>query len=103
MGGIVSISEKGEKIFDLQGLYLDPKYIGLGIGRKLVNAFADWVKQNGGQKFTVGCLEQNKSCGFYKKLGGTEFERCMFKDKYPEIIFQFVLDKNGIINNPKGR
>ena len=103
MGGIVSLSEKGEKIFDLQGLYLDPKYIGLGIGRKLVNAFADWVKQNGGQKFIIGCLEQNKSCGFYKKLGGTEFERRMFKDKYPEIIFQFVLDKNGIINNPKGR
>lgn len=92
-----------EQVFELQGLYLDPKYIGGGIGKKLVLAFADWVKQNGGTKFIIGCLEANKSCGFYKKLGGTEFERRMFKDKYPEIIFQFVLDKNGVINNPKGR
>ena len=102
MGGIMSISENGDQTFELQGLYLDPKYIGHGIGKKLVLAFADWVKQNGGQKFIIGCLAQNKSCGFYKKLGGTEFQQCMFRDKYPEIIFQFVLDKNGIINNPTG-
>lgn len=96
MGGRMSVSELGEKAFELQGLYLDPKYIGCGVGKKLVHAFADWVRQNGGQDFIIGCLAQNKSCGFYKKLGGKEFQRRMFKDKYPEIIFQFVLDKNGI-------
>lgn len=80
-----------EKTFELQGLYLDPTYIGNGIGKKLVMAFADWVKQNGGKKFIIGCLAKNKSCGFYKKLGGTELSRRMFKEKYPEIIFQFAL------------
>lgn len=96
MFGRLSVSESGEKAFELQGLYLDPEYIGCGAGKKLVHAFADWVKQNGGQDFIIGCLEQNKSCGFYKKLGGKEFQRRMFRDKYPEIVFQFVLDKNGI-------
>lgn len=101
MGGLMSVSENGEKTFELQGLYLDPKYIGHGVGKKLVHAFADWVKQNDGQKFTIGCLAKNKSCGFYKKIGGKEFQRCMFRDKYPEIIFQFVLDKNGMIKTDR--
>ena len=92
MGGFFWVSENDEKTFELQGLYLDPKYIGCGIGKKLIQAFANWVKRNGGQRFVVGCLEANKSCGFYKKLGGKESQRKMFKDKYPEIIFQFILN-----------
>jgi len=96
MAGRMSISENGEKTFELQGLYLDPKYIGGGVGKKLVFAFADWVKQNSGTEFIIGCLEKNKSCGFYKNLGGKEFQRRMFREKYPEIIFQFFLDNNGI-------
>lgn len=47
MFGRLSVSESGEKAFELQGLYLDPEYIGCGAGKKLVHAFADWVKQNG--------------------------------------------------------
>jgi len=85
-----------EKKFELQGLYVDPKHIGGGIGKKLVQEFADWVKKNNGQQFVIGCLEANKSCGFYKKLGGTEIQRRMFREKYPEIVFQFILNNNDI-------
>ncbi len=95
MAGYTFVSETGEKIFELQFLYVDPKYIGYGAGKKLVHAFADWVKQNGGQKFIIGCLEQNKSCGFYKKLGGKEFQHRVYRDKYPEIVFQFILNEIG--------
>lgn len=84
-------SADDKETFKMDGLYLDPKYIGQGVGKKLFLAFVDWVRQNGGKKFVVECLAQNKSSGFYKKMGGTEFERHMYKDKYPEIIFQFVV------------
>jgi len=93
MGGHMSVTENGEKIFELHGLYLNPKYIGHGLGKKLFKEFVDWVKKSGGNKCVVWCLEKNKSCGFYKNLGGTELQRRMFKEKYPEILFQIDLEK----------
>jgi GNAT superfamily N-acetyltransferase len=78
---------ESEKEFQLAGLYLDPKVIGTGIGKKLLLEFAKWVTDNGGSKFIVGCLDKNKSCGFYRKLGGIPIREEYFHG-HREIIFE---------------
>lgn len=89
MGGCMAVSETGDKVFELKGLYNDPRYIGCGIGKKLMLEFAEWVAKNGGEKFIVGCLEKNKSRGFYEKMGGIVFKTVPFRHLAKEVFFEF--------------
>ncbi len=80
---------------ELYALYVHPAVHGLGVGRQLIRAFAQYVVQTGGQTFSVGCLSANKSLAFYKHLGGTvlfEINNPHFEN-LPETFLGFDVDK----------
>ncbi|MDR1337507.1 MAG: GNAT family N-acetyltransferase [Rickettsiales bacterium] len=52
------------------GTYIDPEYVGMGIGRALFVEFARRLRAMGKEKFWVSCMTDNKSMDFYRKLGG---------------------------------
>jgi GNAT superfamily N-acetyltransferase len=80
----------GDSSGDL-ALYLDPKYIGKGVGKKL---FLEWAKHIGkkSDKFTFVCLTDNKSCGFYEKLGAVKIGEKTYNGKI-ENIYEFSVSK----------
>ncbi len=55
---------------ELDMLYLDTNYIGKGVGKFLFQHFAKEMKQRGKKTFGLMCFSDNKSIGFYKKMGG---------------------------------
>lgn len=56
---------------ELSLLYLHPDYQGLGIGRKLFELGYNTIKDNGYNKFFIGCNKYNlKAIAFYQKMGG---------------------------------
>ena len=86
--GHIKTADDGTKTFVLQGLYNDPKFIGGGVGKKLMLGFAEWAAARGGKKFIVGCLEKNKSRGFYEYMGGVAVKSAPFRDQV-EIFFEY--------------
>lgn len=55
---------------ELGGLYINPDYIGHGVGKILVQAFAQEMKKRGAQTFGLMCFSDNPSMKFYKHMGG---------------------------------
>jgi len=55
---------------ELDMLYIDTNYIGCGIGKFLLQLFAKEMKNRGKKSFGLMCFSDNKSIGFYKKMGG---------------------------------
>ncbi|MBN1281701.1 MAG: GNAT family N-acetyltransferase [Alphaproteobacteria bacterium] len=82
-------------MYELKGLYINPDFIGFGIGKILVTEFAHRVKAQGADKFIIGCLSENKSCGFYEKIGGKKIKE--FKNEklenLSETYYEFDVKK----------
>ncbi|MCL2737240.1 MAG: GNAT family N-acetyltransferase [Alphaproteobacteria bacterium] len=99
LGGKMSFSEMPEigKVWRPGAIYLDPAYIGRGVGRTLMREFARRVADAGGTRFMAACTTTNKAYGFYKKLGGRvikEIDAVKILDNTPMTIFEFdVNDK----------
>lgn len=55
---------------ELDMLYIDTNYIGCGVGKFLLQVFAKEMKNRGKKSFGLMCFSDNKSIGFYKKMGG---------------------------------
>ena len=55
---------------ELYSLYIDTKYIGNGIGKLLLQTFAQEMMSQGAKTFGLMCFSANHSMGFYKKMGG---------------------------------
>jgi RimJ/RimL family protein N-acetyltransferase len=55
---------------ELHGMYINPNYIGHGVGKILFQEFAQKMCEQGAKKFGLMCFSDNKSMGFYKKMGG---------------------------------
>ncbi|KAB0802268.1 hypothetical protein PPYR_04454 [Photinus pyralis] len=55
----------------LEDLYVDSKYRGQGIGRKLFLSVAKVAKQNKSKRLDLHCLAWNPALEFYKKIGAT--------------------------------
>lgn len=63
-----AMKEAGE----LQGIYIDPNYIGKGIGSKLMKHALNTLRQEGYKTVTLWVLETNKKTRmFYEKKGWT--------------------------------
>ena len=56
---------------ELYAIYILKEYQGKGIGKKLVQAAADWLIEQGMTSMTVLVLEDNPAVSFYEALGGT--------------------------------
>lgn len=68
-GGTIQSAEcRADK--ELHSLYIHPDYIGLGLGKMLMQAFAREMQLKGAQSFGLMCFTDNKSMSFYKKMGG---------------------------------
>ncbi|MEM9221453.1 MAG: GNAT family N-acetyltransferase [Pseudomonadota bacterium] len=56
---------------EIYELYLQPEYIGAGLGRRMVSAIRHRFAARGHSSFLVWSLEENTGgCAFYEKLGG---------------------------------
>lgn len=78
---------------EIWGLYVDPDYHRMGVGRALFNFFVDIVCAQGAKTIGVGCLRDNKnSVAFYKKMGGKFLKESVWKyakGEAPETFFIF--------------
>lgn len=68
-GGVIESKEcQADK--ELHTLYINTDYIGRGVGKMLFQEFAKRMKEQGAKTFGLMCFTDNKSMGFYKKMGG---------------------------------
>ena len=63
----------------MQSLYVLQEYQKNGIGKELIQKAFNEAKKAGYKKMIIGCLEGNKSNGFYKKMGGKFIKKRKFK------------------------
>ena len=71
--------EKDKKYIELQSLYVLKEYQNNGIGKRLIQKAFEESKKLGYKKMFIGCLEENKSNEFYKKMGGKFIKKREFK------------------------
>ncbi len=94
----------------VRGLYVLPAQQGLGTGRYLFRCAVERLREVGATSLEVGCVQENPSCGFYRRLGGREIGRRPAKvDEYPteEILFgwpdlEFLADQLRRSSDPDG-
>lgn len=93
-GGVPESKEcKAEK--ELGGLYINPKYIGQGVGKLLVQSFARAIQQQGAKTFGLMCFSENPSMAFYKKMGGVVTVERNSSERYenaPGSFIEFNID-----------
>ena len=82
----------GEEYADLEALYIDPEYQGLGIGSRFKNIFEEWARENGFTKYVIGVLKENhKARKVYESWGGVlqDYEQGFVKlgVSYPEVFY----------------
>ncbi len=63
-------NDEYKESIELQSLYVLKEYQKTGIGKELIQKAFNEAKKAGYKKMIIGCLEENKSNGFYKKMGG---------------------------------
>lgn len=74
----------------IRGLYVLPTRQKNGHGRALVQHAAAKLHERGQRSLEIGCVKENPSCGFYRRLGGREVGRMPVRvDRYEteEILF----------------
>lgn len=76
---------------EIWGLYVDPDFQEIGVGKALFNAFVEIVRAEGAKTMGIGCLRDNKkSIDFYKKMGGRVLKEGFWKyekGELPETFF----------------
>ncbi len=97
-GSIKSSYDHFGEYADLIGLYIDPKFQGLGIGSKFRDIFEEWAIKNGATKYVIGVLKDNiKARKVYESWGGklSELEEDFIKlgVGYPEVFYTYDLQK----------
>lgn len=97
-GSINSSYDHFDKYADLIGLYVEPRFQGLGIGSKFKEIFEQWAIENGATQYVIGVLKDNmKARKVYESWGGklSEFEEDFVKlgVGYPEVFYTYDLPK----------
>lgn len=89
--GYFSLAQCSDKAFELNNLAVLPEYRHLGIGKAMVNYAISLVKDFGGNKITIGIIEENSklkewylSLGF-RHISTRKFEHLPFKVGFMEI------------------
>lgn len=68
-GGVIR-EAVGDFDGELYGLYLLKAYQGFGIGRRLVECVAQYLRSQGFHSMMLWVLKENPACRFYEHLGG---------------------------------
>lgn len=75
---------------EIIALYIISKYKGNGLGRKLVDAATNELKEMNCDKMIIACLKGNPSNDFYKHIGGKYIKDGELKRlSLPENIYMF--------------
>lgn len=95
-GRLVSGYPSFEEFSDLEALYIDPKYQGMGIGSRLKNEFVSWAKEKGSSRFVIGVLKDNlKARKVYEAWGGSlsnkEHDFVLLNVPYKEVFYTYNL------------
>ncbi len=70
------ILQKKRPLLYVQSLYLLEDFRGKGIGKTAFGIIRNFCRENGYERFYLGCHPQNeKALGFYAKIGGIITER----------------------------
>lgn len=85
------VSNKYENAGEIYSLYVLKEYHKKGYGKLLFNFAVNDMKKNNINKFVVGCLEGNPSNEFYKYMGGKYIGNNLFREKYLENIYLFIV------------
>ena len=85
------VSNKYENADEIYSLYILKEYHKKGYGKLLFNLAVNDMKKNNINKFVVGCLEGNPSNEFYKYMGGKYIGNNLFREKYLENIYLFIV------------
>ena len=75
---------------ELDMLYIDTHYIGCGVGKLLFKHFAKEMKKRGKKTFGLMCFSDNKSMGFYKKMGGNVTVERQSGEKFEYTMASFL-------------
>lgn len=95
-GRLVSGYPNFQEYSDLEALYIDPKYQGMGIGSRLKNEFISWAKEKGSSKFVIGVFKDNKKArSIYEAWGGIlseqELDFILLNVPYREVFYTYDL------------
>ena len=71
--------EEKKEYIEMQALYVLKEYQRKDLGKKLMYKAFEETKKNGFNSIIAGCLEDNKSNEFYKKMGGEIIKKREFK------------------------
>ena len=78
--GCFSLAKCSDEEWELNNLAVLPEYRHLGIGKAMVNYAVKMVKSYGGNKISIGIIEENtKLKNWYLKLGFTHISTRKFK------------------------
>ena len=84
---------------EVKGLYVLPTVHRQGIGRQLLSEAVRQLRDRAMPSLLIGCIKENRSCGFYRHLGGIEaFRRPNTVDQFrTEEIFFLWTDTTPLI------
>lgn len=71
---------------ELNSIYIIEGYKGLGYGKKLFMAIIEKLLEKGYKDMIVGCLDKNKSNGFYIHLGGEKIGTQIIKRGSQDLV-----------------
>lgn len=95
-GIIVGFSIADLKNNNIWALFVNPKYEGRGIGRKLHNLMLDWYFSKGKQMVWLGTSPNTRAADFYLKAGWT----VTGLHGEDEVKFEMTMEEWQSINNP---
>ena len=85
-GGIERTGKYDRLEGELYAIYILPEYKGQGIGSLLMGSLVNDLKEKGINSLLVWVLEDNRSRGFYEKMGGQAVARKTIKISGKELI-----------------
>lgn len=63
------------KLAEIECLYIDESYRGLRIGQRLMDAFAEWAREQGVERLSVTVSARNRGArDFYERLGYGDYD-----------------------------
>ena len=66
---------------ELNNMFVESKYRGLGVGTKLINSFVCWCRERNAKRiFVTASIGNDKTIKFYRNLGFNDLNITLKKD-----------------------